>query len=274
MDNSLIFIKLGGSLITDKSSPGVVRREIIDSACREIQEYLARSPEVKLILGHGSGSFGHVPAEVHRTRAGVTSSEGWRGFAEVWQQAARLNWILSERMAAAGIPVISFPPSATVTARNRAITRWETKPILYALNAGLVAVTYGDVVFDEALGGTVLSTEDLFDYLARTFSPARILLAGNEEGVWLDFPARSQLIRDIKPEDLESILPHLGSAEGFDVTGGMAEKVRRMAVLVGELPSLEAVIFSGARPENFREALSGGPIGTRIASLPRGRSSD
>lgn len=274
MNDSLIFIKLGGSLITDKSRPGVVRQETIDAACQEIQEYLAKDPTKKMIIGHGSGSFGHVPAEIYRTRDGVASSEGWRGFAEVWQHAARLNSILRDRLSEAGIAVISFPPSATVTTRSGAITRWEITPIERTLRAGLVAMVYGDVVFDEELGGTILSTEDLFEYLAKLLSPARILLAGVEEGVWSDYPVRTHLIPEIDPEDLDSLLPHLGEAEGYDVTGGMAEKVRKMAILVRQLPALEVIIFSGSRRENFREALGGSPVGTRIAfrANPRGLS--
>ena len=35
---------------------------------------------------------------------------------------------------------------------------------------------YGDVVFDRLLGGTILSTEDLFAHLAAHLQPARLLV--------------------------------------------------------------------------------------------------
>jgi isopentenyl phosphate kinase len=44
------------------------------------------------------------------------------------------------------------------------------------------------------LGGTILSTEDLFTYLAGLLHPEQILLAGNEPGVWADFPKNSRLL--------------------------------------------------------------------------------
>lgn len=40
-----------------------------------------------------------------------------------------------------------------------------------ALRAGLVPVVHGDVAFDEELGGTVASTEEIFSFLARELAP-------------------------------------------------------------------------------------------------------
>lgn len=40
-----------------------------------------------------------------------------------------------------------------------------------ALKAGIVPVVHGDVSFDEELGGTVASTEDIFAFLAREMVP-------------------------------------------------------------------------------------------------------
>ena len=68
-----------------------------------------------------------------------------------------------------------------------------------ALAAGLVPLVYGDVIFDRKRGGIILSTEELFDYLARVMKPEEILLAGMEEGVWKDFPVCSTLIQQITP---------------------------------------------------------------------------
>lgn len=40
-----------------------------------------------------------------------------------------------------------------------------------AVAAGIVPVIHGDVAFDEELGGTVASTEDIFAFLARKTPP-------------------------------------------------------------------------------------------------------
>lgn len=48
---------------------------------------------------------------------------------------------------------------------------FENRPIQAALEAGVVPVVHGDVSFDEELGGTVASTEEIFAFLAREMVP-------------------------------------------------------------------------------------------------------
>ena len=94
----LLFLKLGGSLITDKDQTSTPRAETIDRLAREIARGVNAQPDLRLILGHGSGSFGHVAARKHGTRQGVNTPEGWRGFVEVWQQARALNEMVLQSM--------------------------------------------------------------------------------------------------------------------------------------------------------------------------------
>jgi isopentenyl phosphate kinase len=44
----------------------------------------------------------------------------------------------------------------------------------------------------------------------------------------------------------------------------MSEKVADMLALIGKIPGLEVMIFSGKEPGNLFNALSGKSIGTRI----------
>jgi isopentenyl phosphate kinase len=139
---------------------------------------------------------------------------------------------------------------------------WDQYPIQAALANGLVPVIHGDAVFDDFLGGTILSTEDLFAHLTLGLHPSRILLAGREEGVWADFPERKKLIKGIAPGDLKIQVKELKGSDGVDVTGGMASKVTEMLSLIEKVPDLEVFIFSGERPENIRTALLGQNLGT------------
>src|SRR5512135_360297 len=87
----LIFLKLGGSVITDKTSPYTVRHEKLDALVIAIASLLNELPDIQLVLGHGSGSYGHSAASRHKTIDGVSGSQAWRGFTEVWYQASLLN---------------------------------------------------------------------------------------------------------------------------------------------------------------------------------------
>ena len=88
--------------------------------------------------------------------------------------------------------------------RNHVIETWNTLPIQTALDNHLVPLIYGDVVFDEQIGGTILSTEELFIDLSKHLVPDVILLAGIEPGVWQNYPAKDIIISRITPATFQN----------------------------------------------------------------------
>ncbi|MCG2786156.1 MAG: isopentenyl phosphate kinase family protein [Anaerolineae bacterium] len=260
----LIFLKLGGSLITDKTRPYTPRLDVLKRLALEIADAQHTTPGLSLVLGHGSGSFGHTAAKKHGTRQGVASAQAWQGFTEVWWQASQLNRYVMQSLREAGILALALAPVSAVTARDGRVAHWDLTPLRSALSAGLLPVVYGDVIFDEARGGTILSTEDLFEYLAAELRPRRILLAGLEEAVWADFPANTRRVETITSTSFEMLRDSVGSSHGADVTGGMESKVRQMLELVGKIPGLQAQIFSGETPDNLKRVLAREHLGTII----------
>jgi isopentenyl phosphate kinase len=275
----LVFLKLGGSLITDKTKPYTPLLEMMDDLALQIATSLHSQPDMRLVIGHGAGSFGHVAASEYKTRDGyprpsplthrerdATEDNYWKGFAEVWYQASSLNRYVMEALHKAGLRTIALPPSGSVIASDGQVAVWETTPIRMALAAGIAPVIFGDVVFDEVRGGTILSTENLFAYLVKAMAPDRVLLAGLEAAVWEDFPARTRRIERITPESFEEIKHGVGGSAAADVTGGMEAKVREMLDLVQETPGLRIQIFSGTQPGNLVRALLGETLGTEISA--------
>ena len=262
--SGLVFLKLGGSLITEKHTPMTPRLEVITRLAQEIAEVKQEKPELQLVLGHGSGSFGHTPAKKFGTRQGVQTPEQWAGFNQVWLQARKLNNLVIDALHQAGLPAISFPASSGAQTSNKEVTSWNLEPLGKSLESGLLPVVYGDVVFDNLLGGTILSTEDIFRYLAPWLTPQRILLAGLEPGVWADYPQRTQLVDTITAKNFDSLLPNLEGAAETDVTGGMRGKVKEMLDLVKSLPGLEIFIFSGENSGAIKTVLLEKPSGTKI----------
>jgi isopentenyl phosphate kinase len=126
-----------------------------------------------------------------------------------------------------------------------------------------VPLLYGDVALDDVRGGTIASTEDLFVYLTPLLAPQRILLATRVAGVLDD---RGEVIPVISPAALPALRAVLRGARGVDVTGGMADKVERMAALVERYPGLVAHIFSGETPGTLTSVLlnPAATAGTRI----------
>ncbi|MDK1117817.1 MAG: isopentenyl phosphate kinase [Anaerolineae bacterium] len=260
----LVFLKLGGSLITDKTKPYTPRLNKLADLADQIALSLRSSPNLKLILGHGSGSFGHTPAKKHGTIGGVNTPNEWAGFVEVWYHASALNRFVLQALREANLSAMTFSPAASVWANNRQIINWDTSKINKALDEGIIPVVHGDVIFDETKGGTILSTEDLFVHLAHELKPTRILLAGLEEAIYADFPERKHRVQVLTRKKLTSMINNVGPASGVDVTGGMQSKVEQMVELAEALPDLSIQIFSGDRPKNVLNSLQGEQLGTLI----------
>jgi isopentenyl phosphate kinase len=264
-NDNLVFLKLGGSLITDKAQPYTPDTATIHRLAREIKRAREVVPNLQLLIGHGSGSFGHQAAARYATQQGVRTAAEWRGFAEVATAAARLNRIASDALIDAGIPAMSLQPSASARCKDGELISLAFHPIEEALAHGLVPLIYGDVALDDARGGTIASTEKLFIHLARRLHPHRIVLAGSFRGV-LD--GAGNVIPLITPASIDRIRPDLDGAAEVDVTGGMADKVTRMVTLARDEPQLSVHILSGAQPGNVEQALITSDVwfGTLIAA--------
>jgi isopentenyl phosphate kinase len=264
MTKETVFLKLGGSLITDKDQPYTPRLDKLITLAAEIKTVLESNPELVLILGHGSGSFGHTAAKKYGTRDGVHTPEEWRGFAEVRFQAAELTRYVLEALIKAGVAAVPFSPSGSIVSNNRKVISHNSLAVRKALEAHLLPVVHGDVTFDEALGGTILSTEDVFAFLAEEFPPSRILLAGIEAGVWEDFPARTKLVREITAADYERMRAGISGSASTDVTGGMKAKVEEMLTLIHKNNGLTVQIFSAENNGYLTRALNGENVGTLL----------
>ncbi len=261
----VVFVKFGGSLITDKTARFAVREEVLARLAQELAEALERVPELRVVVGHGSGSFGHVVARetgYHRER-GFPSAEA---MARVGDAAARLNALVRAALLAAGVPAVSLPPSASGAGSRGELWTLAVEPYERLLAWGGVPLTYGDVVAAPE-GGTVVSTETIFRILAPHLRPARILLLGEVAGVYTANPHVSSpdapppaLIPTITPATWQAIRTGLAGARGADVTGGMAAKVNDMVTLVHSLPGLDVLVASGLKPGVLRDALLGRPV--------------
>lgn len=251
----LVFVKLGGSLITDKNRAATARPDVIRRLAEEVHCALEKRPDLHLVIGHGSGSFGHVVAQRYRVQAGCTD---WRGYAQTSAAALRLNRIVTDAFLEAGVPVVSIQPSASARCRGGKLTALAVHPIEEALKHGLVPLTYGDVALDELWGSTIISTEVIFVYLAYLLRPQRVVLAGEVEGVYSADPRQdpwAHLIPVISVRRMEEVQSILGGSHGVDVTGGMRTKVQLMVDLVHDLPGLRVHLLSGLQSGLLEQTL-------------------
>lgn len=259
--SELVLLKLGGSVITDKTRPFTARMDVINRLAAEINNALTdRGDDLRLIIGHGAGSFGHEVAAKYQTHKGAIAANSWPGFAEVAAAAAELNHIVMKALRQAGVPAIRFQPSASTRTRGEQLMYFETFPLKEVLKHGLVPVIYGDVSVDANQGMSIVSTEKLFDNLARELSPGRIVLSGQVDGVYDRDPLNdsgAELIEEIDSSNWSEVEARLGGSHGVDVTGGMFTKVRDMYRLTLAMPPMQAMIISAEQPGNVEKVLKG-----------------
>ncbi len=265
----VVLVKLGGSLLTDKRGEGVARRGVIERLAGEIATALPtmagpRSAE-RLILGHGSGSFGHVAAA--RAGLGRGPYDGKvDGIADTQDQAARLHRLVVGALVAAGVPAFTWAPSSALTATaGKPAAGGAVEPLLAALDRALVPVTYGDVVIDRRWGAVIFSTETVLHYLIgrlrrRGHAVRRLLWLGETAGV---YDREGRTIPRIDAASYRRVLKLVDAPAGTDVTGGMLlrlETARALARL-----GIESWIFDGTVPGLLAAALAGDPVpGTRF----------
>ncbi len=268
----IVFLKLGGSLITEKAQRETPRVDVLAHACAEIAAALATCPALRLVLGHGSGSYGHFAAERYGIHRG--GLRDWRGYAETAAAAARLDRLVVDACLAAGVPAVALQPSASARTRGGELEELVVWPVAELLARALVPVVHGDVALDETQGSSIVSTEAIFAYLAGSITPARILLAAEVDGVYTADPQRepgAKPLARLTPAAWRAHEQALVGARGVDVTGGMRSKVRRMLDLIERMPGLEVAVFSGLEPGRIERALLGEPGGTLLTqALPAG----
>lgn len=260
----LVFVKFGGSLITDKRVEGSFREEVVLRLGHEIYAAMSENSGLQILIGHGSGSFGHFAARQYGTMQGVHTPDQWRGFAHVATTAAELNHLTAKALQAAGLPIWRIQPSASALSRDGVIVNLAIEPIREALKRGIIPLVYGDVSLDEVRGGTIISTEAIFFYLARQLLVSQIILLGEVEGV---YDQNRQVIPEITPDNLHAIEEALGGSAGTDVTGGMETKVRDMVALTQVVPGLTIRIMNGTKPDWLKQTVLGiSQPGTRISA--------
>ncbi len=256
----VVFLKLGGSLITDKTRPDTARPEVLRRLATEIARAQARPGARRLVLGHGSGSFGHAAAARLGVDRGIDRDRP-EAVSEVQERAMALHRQVADALRAAGLAPFSLAPSTSLVTDVGRPVAVSVEPVILALDWGLLPVVFGDVVLDRFRGCSICSTESVLVAVAERMARRRLhveraLWAGVTDGV-LD--AHDRTIREIGLETADEALAAAGAAAGTDVTGGMLHRLESALTLARRgTPSL---VFDGTVPGAVEAALAGEAAG-------------
>jgi len=258
-------VKLGGSLITDKRRRRTIRRRDLERICGEIVA-ATRRMRTRTILGHGSGSFGHMTAAEHRIQHGLRRSAQRPGASATQAVAALLHQAVTAELRAQGGAPLSYVPSSAMLARRGTPVGVNIEPLLAALRSGFLPVTHGDLVLDRVQGVAIASTEAVILALAgrlqrRGVQVVRALWFGDTDGI-LGPDGRPQAHVDRADR---ATLAAIGGPRGTDVTGGM--RLRLDTALALARLGIPSLIANGGNPGLIADALRGRPVpGTRVGA--------
>ncbi len=244
----MILLKIGGSVITRKSGYRQMNEKNIDKIASSIARAWKKS-KGKLILVNGAGSFGHAVVLKHGINDGIKNTKHLIGFAEVHEACSSLSFALSRSLISKGVPAVVIPPLLIFEQKGKRLVKSNISPVKKALSLGCLPILHGTMVFDSALGASVMSG----DKMMAALSPlASVIAFGTDVDGVLD--SRSCVIPLITRRNLSS-LKSLGTRKG-DVTGGMLGKVTELFKMRGKT----VYIFNLNKVSNLDALLSKGSL--------------
>ncbi|NYT00967.1 MAG: isopentenyl phosphate kinase family protein [Methanocellales archaeon] len=237
-------IKIGGSVLTDKSKERTLKLKEIERIAKEI----AYAGLKDLVIVHGAGSFGHPQAK----RFDLDGNGKCSYYTLITHEIVKeLNRIFIEKLVQSGFPVMPIHPlSCTVSIKGR-VKKMMTDQIRLMLKNEIVPVVHGDVVMDEVLGRAILSGDQIVSHIARCLNAKRVGIGTDVDGI-MD---NEGVIDVITPKTFCNMKKLLKGSKDIDVTGGMLSKANELIKLAED--GIPSHIFNASRKGLIMNFLSG-----------------
>ena len=248
----MILIKLGGSVITDKSSYKRFNKDIVSRLCREIKD---SGKDVMIV--HGAGSFGHVIAKEFELQKGHIRDDQIDAITKVSRDVRELNGMVISELMDSGIPAVSIPTGSCFVMDDGDL-QMNAEVLRGYSDLGIVPVMFGDVVLDRKKGFGICSGDTIMERLTDIFSPEMVVFVSDVDGLYDRDPKVSKdakLIAEVNENVLETIPAETTVA---DVTGGVHAKMRSMLNLCSD--SRDCILVNGMVDGRLRSLLTGGKV--------------
>jgi isopentenyl phosphate kinase len=231
----IILIKLGGSFITDKNKPYTAKNNNISLALSQLKDCLNKFSEKIFILGNGAGSYGHYAVIENDLQQKKTLQQAALGISKVHLAVNKLNALIVETATQNNTPLFPLQPSAIFYTKNGFIQKNAIINIIIGLlEKKIIPSIYGDIVYDKEKPFHILSTEDIFHILIEdiakieNYKVEKTIYITQVDGV---YDSKNCIISQINRQNFADIKKNISQTNGFDVTGGMLQKIEKALVL-------------------------------------------
>jgi len=245
----MILIKLGGSVITDKSKYRVFNRRRVSRLCEEI-----KGSGKDAIIVHGAGSFGHVVAKQFRLQDGYVSDDQIPAVVKVSNDMRDLNNMIMDELIDAGLNVVSVPTGSCFEIDGGEMVG-NIDVLKGYVGLGIMPVMFGDVVLDRQRRFGICSGDKIMEFLASVFSPEMVVFVSDVDGLYDREPKADKnaiLIETVSDDSLRTAATDMAVA---DVTGGVRAKMESMLRMSS--PEKDCVLVNGTVKGRLQSLLSG-----------------
>ncbi|NHI83238.1 MAG: hypothetical protein EAX81_02900 [Candidatus Thorarchaeota archaeon] len=260
----LIIVKLGGSVITHKSSvPPKVNIANLTLIAKEIKDYTG-----KLILVLGGGAHGHQAAHSYGySDVSTDKRQLIRGIPHIRHNMSILSLEVESILKANNLQSVILSPFSLVLLNDRIIESFAITSIQRTIDSGIIVILHGDVCFDNILGASILSGDTIAAYLAKRLKANALYMGTDVDGIFEGDPhldSSAKLVPLIDQSNKEQILRMAGPSSATDVTGGMTKKLQELFWLSNS--GIDIAIFNLQKKDVLSGLLRGRKVlCTRIA---------
>lgn len=265
----MILIKLGGSVITDKSTPLSFSQDAVHKMGEAISVLSESEP---VILIHGGGSFGHyysVQYDMH-TEPKQYSLDG---FSIVRNSMVRLNSLILDVLARCNLRPYCCPPSVLVHSNDapydsdHMTDKYNTIPervqeVQTIAESGMCPVLYGDAMWYGGRMSYILSGDVIMAMLSAILRPRLAVFAMDVDGLYESMKSK-KIIQKVDAQRLVNFDP-TNNTQRNDVTGGMVRKVRVATEICSN--GIDVFFVNGNKPERITDILHNKYTGTRFST--------
>lgn len=271
MEKKITVIKLGGALISDKSTPYKMREDLIGAVANEIKECIDLGLIEGLVLIHGVGSFGHPPVLKYELYKGFQNPEQLMHLSNTQQIVNQLRNKIAEIFQDTGIPINLMHASSMVIGNKMKITEHMFEALKGYLSLGMVPLIGGDMMYDNGMGFSVCSGDQLSVVISREVKACRLIFATDVAGIFDSDPKideEASLIREINMNEVENIIKQLDESKTADASGRMKGKLMTISSIKDLIKKgLDTVILSMMQPNILKTYLEGKAVSaTKLVS--------
>ena len=264
MSLEYIVLKLGGSIITRKSSASpVLRASLVRELGKSLKSARKNNKNLRIILLHGAGSFGHPLAHKYQLKNQPMTSKKLEGVSRTVTSMKNLSLRLATIFHEVGLPIIPIQTSSVVIMDNKEPAILNLEFINTILNNNGVPLLGGDVIIDKSNYSRIVSADKLVALFAQAYPSSKVLLASDVEGVYPSFPPKKgdKILYLLKRSDIIHIKNvNFKDPNCKDVTGAMSGKLQELL----SIHNRQVYIFDGRDPNNLECLLQGKQVGTLV----------